>query len=81
MTKLTIRGSDVNGEDIEIEADRASYVELKTKDLIEFGYPALTTEIVDEQLDLILDGTPKGELTIIGMFIFDDIVLEEAEGS
>ena len=49
---------------------KKDYITAKTKALKEFGYTDLTEKEVAEQLDKILK---KEELSIIGMFMEDDI--------
>ena len=52
---------------------RSEYVTAKTKDLQEFGYPNLTEQEVDRQLQKILNG--ETDLSIIGRFMVDEIVI------
>lgn len=68
---ITIKKPDTD-ETLEVEKD--AYVTAKTKDLIEFGYPNLTEKEVADQLEAVLT---DGELSIIGHFIKDDIVLNK----
>lgn len=56
-----------------MEISKRKYVELKTKDLIEFGYSTLTEKEVEEQVDKILN---KQELSVIGRFCEDDISID-----
>lgn len=56
--------------------DRQAFVEAKTKQLIEFGYPSLTEKEVDGQIDALLAKKELGEgLTVIGMMMEDEIIL------
>lgn len=55
-----------------MEVSRKVYVEAKTKQLRAFGYSTLTAEAVDEQITAILEKKP---LTVVGMFMEDEIVL------
>jgi len=55
-----------------IEVTRSVYVEAKTKQLRAFGYTTLTAEHVSEQIDAILNKKP---LTVVGMFMEDEVVL------
>ncbi len=48
------------------------YVEAKTKILIEFGYIDLKESEVSEQLEKVLK---KEKLSVIGLFIEDDIII------
>ncbi len=54
---------------------KSRYVEVKTDALVEFGYRSLTKEIVFEQLEKVLIGDT--DLTVIGLFIADDIDTSE----
>lgn len=55
--------------------DRAAYVKAKTKQLQEFGYPSLTEQEVDEQIDALLAGKKFGHgLTVIGMFMDKEVL-------
>lgn len=54
---------------------RADYVRLKTLDLQEFGYGALTEAAVEEQLQLVLAGDPD-KLSVIGRFIEKEVLGE-----
>lgn len=56
---------------------RSDYVRAKTKQLQEFGYPSLTEEDVDSQLTALLAGK---NLTVIGMFMKDEVVKEAKSG-
>lgn len=49
---------------------RSVYVTAKTKQLVEFGYSTLTEEETDRQITKVFK---KQKLTIIGMFIKDEI--------
>lgn len=49
---------------------KKDYITAKTKSLQEFGYTNLTEKEVSIQLDKILKGE---ELSVIGMFMEDDI--------
>ena len=57
-----------------IRATIQQYVEAKTKDLQEFGYPDLTQEHVRTQLEYVL--TSRRPIDIIGSFIEADNVKE-----
>jgi hypothetical protein len=57
-------------------AKTESYITVKTKHLRQFGYTKLTKDDVREQLGKLLRREP---LTVIGMFMEDDIVLPEAD--
>ena len=52
---------------------KSNYIKLKTKDLIEFGYTSLTENEVALEVDKILQN--KSDLTVIGMFCKDDIII------
>ena len=57
------------------EVSRPVYVEAKTRQLQEFGYPFLTTGEVDRQIDALLAKKAFGEgLTVIGMLMEDEVV-------
>ena len=58
-----------------MKVSKAKYAELKTKDLIEFGYSTLTEKEVLEQVDKILKGDTN--LNVIGRFCEDDISKEQ----
>lgn len=49
------------------------YITAKTKQLKEFGYNSLTEETVREELLKVFN---KEDLSVIGSFIKDDIVIE-----
>lgn len=51
---------------------RKDYISAKIKDLQDFGYPNLTEKDITEQLEKILK---KEELSVVGMFMQDDIKL------
>lgn len=53
---------------------KSRYIELKTKDLIEFGYTNLTESDVAEQVEKILK--QETDLSVIGEFCKDDIDVE-----
>jgi hypothetical protein len=50
---------------------KSDYVNLKTKDLIEFGYNTLTEAETLSQVNKILEG--DNELSVIGLICIDDI--------
>jgi hypothetical protein len=56
---------------------KKDYIEAKTKDLKEFGYSKLTTEEVAGQVEKILDNDK--DLTVIGLFIADDLAPYEMQ--
>jgi hypothetical protein len=64
----------INLNDKIVEVARRDYVTAKTKDLREFGYPNLTEAEVDEQISAILT---QQKLSVIGMFMQDDIVISD----
>jgi|WetSurSiteA1Bulk_404760.scaffolds.fasta_scaffold599748_2 hypothetical protein len=53
------------------------YIEAKTKDLRDFGYTKLTTEEVGIQLEKAINGAD--DLTVIGLFIADDLAPVETQ--
>ncbi|MFA5366686.1 MAG: hypothetical protein WC333_02280 [Dehalococcoidia bacterium] len=53
------------------------YIDAKTKDLRDFGYSNLTTEEVGIQLEKVINGLD--DLTVIGMFIADDLASSETQ--
>ena len=53
---------------------KKDYLEVKTNDLIEFGYTKLTKETVSDELEKLLKGE---KVTVIGMFMKDDLLLPE----
>jgi len=53
---------------------RQEYIEAKTKDLQEFGYPNLTQKHVEIQLEYVLMG--RMPIDVIGHFIAGDNVRE-----
>lgn len=55
------------------EVETAKYVKAKTGDLREYGYQSLTETQVEEQLLNIFN---KKDLSVIGMFMVDDICME-----
>ena len=57
--------------------DKQEYIEAKTKQLQDFGYPGLTENEVREQLAKILAKDKK--LSVIGMFMEDEIILPQQE--
>lgn len=65
---------EFESNDITIRATRQQYIEAKTKDLQEFGYPHLTQAHVETQLEYVLTG--RRPLDIIGSFIESDSVKE-----
>lgn len=65
----------VKGEERNVIA--SDYVGAKTKDLRQFGYRNLSRADVYTQLALILAGTPKSGLSVIGQFMIDDIKVTE----
>ena len=67
--EITIKN---NGQTAVVKTDQ--YIIVKTRHLRQFGYSTLTKEDVAVQLGIVLSG--KGELSIIGHFIKDDIVVE-----
>lgn len=55
--------------------DTEKYIKAKTKALQEFGYGSISENDVWEQLQHVLDGHKMDQgLTVIGMFINNDIV-------
>lgn len=52
------------------EVSKEAYVNAKLRDLKEFGYSDLTKQTVLDQLEAILKSK---KLTVIGMFMEDDI--------
>lgn len=55
---------------------RTAYVAAKTKQMVEFGYPNLTVKDVDAQVTALIEGKKFGDgLTVIGMFMQDEVVL------
>jgi hypothetical protein len=74
LLKLTTDG-------VQKVVSRTDYVSAKTKQLREFGYSDLSEKHVDEQVSAVLDGKTLGKgLTVIGMFMKDEIVVEEPVG-
>jgi hypothetical protein len=72
MTKRTIKIKIPGEEKDEIRTVLTSdYIAAKTKALREYGYGTLAEHEVARQLDQIMK---DGELSIIGMFMKDDIV-------
>jgi len=57
-----------------VTVTRQQYIEAKTKDLQEFGYPSLTQEHVETQLEYVLTG--QRQIDVIGRFIESDKVKE-----
>lgn len=58
--------------------DTEKYIKAKTAALQEFGYKSVAAADVREQLQHVLDGHDMNEgLTVIGMFLQNDIVLEK----
>lgn len=56
---------------------RGTYVAAKTKQLQEFGYPSLSEQHVNEQIDALLAGkTLSNGLTVIGGFMKDEVLPE-----
>lgn len=53
-----------------IQCTMQQYIDAKTKDLREFGYPDLTKEHVEQQLQYVLEG--RRPLDVIGHFIKGD---------
>ncbi len=58
-----------------LEVNTSGYVAAKTGDLKSFGYETLTEGEVEAQLLKILNGCGSEDLSIIGMFLKDDIVI------
>lgn len=55
-----------------VEVAKSRYVEVKTKDLIEFGYESLTEPEVASQLELILSGAERDDLDVVGQMMIGD---------
>lgn len=64
-------------DDGEKKVSKEDYIEAKTKQLVEFGYGNLQEAHVEAQLELVLAGktSMREGLTIIGMFIKQEVVL------
>jgi len=69
LKRLTIT---VNGTNVTV--DRTKYAEVKLKQLREFGYNDLTMQEVESEIDMVLN---KKELTVIGIFMQDEIVEQQ----
>lgn len=54
--------------------EKSDYIKAKTNDLKEFGYESITESCVSEQLEKVIKGE---KLSVIGMFIKDDIHTDE----
>jgi hypothetical protein len=66
--KETIR---IKIDDSKRSVYKKDYIKAKTKQLQEFGYASLTEKETEEQLNKALKGDT--DLTVIGMFIKEDI--------
>jgi len=62
---------------VEKQVTKEDYIEAKTKQMVEFGYRSLTEDHISQQLELVLAGkmTMAEGLTVIGMFIKQDVVM------
>ena len=56
----------------EQDVPRKDYVTAKTKQMQEFGYPSVTEDGINEQIEALF---AKNKLTVIGWFMKDEIVL------
>lgn len=52
---------------------KTDYIKAKTKQLREFGYEGLSEAHVTEQLEKVLAGHGSGDLTVIGLFMRDEV--------
>ena len=62
----------IDGQTLTVE--RSKYTQAKYKQLKKFGYNNLTIKEVETELDAILKGE---KLTVIGMFMKDDIITKD----
>ena len=69
MTKQTIKLEDGR------VVYKDDHITAKTKTLVEFGYGDLTEQDVREELNKVLNH--NNDLTVIGFFIKDDIIVED----
>lgn len=60
----------------EHDVPRKAYVTAKAKQMQEFGYPSVTEDGINEQIEALIAKKEFGKgLTVIGMFMKDEIVL------
>ena len=73
VEKLDLLGKNlrlsIDGDELECLASR--YIQIKTKQLREFGYPFITEKMVMDQLLNILN---KEQLTMIGLFMKNEVL-------
>lgn len=83
-TKAVATQKESQGETLQVnlggrmgEVNRSEYVTAKTKQLREFGYPTVTQQEINEQITALLEGKTFGNgLTVIGMFMDDEIIID-----
>lgn len=64
----------------EYTVPRKAYAIKKTAQLREFGYPSLTVDELEKQIDALLSGKNLGDgLTVIGMFMEGEVLGKEGE--